>query len=232
MPSDQDVLPEAFWVVVPAFNEETRIGRVLDELAGRCANIVVVDDASTDATREEVLRRPVWLLQHFINLGQGAALQTGITFALQQGAEYIATFDADGQHAVDDLQVLLEPLVTGKAEYALGSRFLGGARGIPFFRAVVLKLGVLFTYLLYGIRLTDAHNGARAMTRRGAERLNITLDRMEHASQVLQQIKSSGLKYCEVPVHINYTRETLVKGQRSTAALKMGFRLLLERMVS
>ena len=114
MALDREGLPEAFWVVVAAFNEETRIGRVLDALLERCANIVVVNDGSTDATCEKVLRRPVWLLQHFVNLGQGAALQTGITFALQQGAEYIATFDGDGQHAADDLQDLLEPLVAGK----------------------------------------------------------------------------------------------------------------------
>jgi glycosyltransferase involved in cell wall biosynthesis len=129
--NDDPRLPCLFWVVVAAYNEERRIGRVLDSLAPIAPNIVVVDDGSTDGTAAEVLKRPVWLLRHALNVGQGAALQTGITFALKQGAAYVATFDADGQHDPADLSTMYAALTSQGADFALGSRFLGRAEGIP-----------------------------------------------------------------------------------------------------
>ena len=153
-----------------------------------------------DDTAGEVLNRPVWLVRHAANLGQGAALQTGIAFALQQHAEYIVTFDADGQHCASDLPVLIERLTAADADFALGSRFLGKAHGIPWGRRLMLRMAVLFTRVFSGVALTDAHNGLRAMTRRGAQHVHITMNRMEHASEIIDQIARSGLKYVEVPV--------------------------------
>ncbi len=221
---------DAVWIVIPAYNEESRISAVLDQLLHHWPNIVVVDDASTDGTVREVLARPVWLLRHVVNLGQGAALQTGISFALQREAQYIITFDADGQHSPDDLAALLGPLAAGRADFTLGSRFLGGAEGMPASRRLLLRLAVLFTRIVSEVRLTDVHNGLRAMTRHGAIRLVITMNRMEHASQIIDQIHASGLPYVEVPVVVRYTRETLAKGQRSSAALKMAATLIVEKI--
>lgn len=222
--------PDTAWVVVAAHNEGARIGHVLDELLTVARNIVVVDDGSSDDTPGQVLQRPVWLLQHPVNLGQGAALQTGIRFALSRAATHIVTFDADGQHRAEDVPRLLEALSATGADYALGSRFLGQAQGIPRSRRVVLRLAVLFTRLFSGIRLTDTHNGLRAMTRRGAERLRLTLNRMEHASELIDQVARSGLKYVEVPVQIRYTADSLQKGQKTSAAIKLALRLLLEKV--
>jgi len=220
---------KGLWVVIAAYNEEQRIGRVLKDLLQVVENVVVVDDDSGDKTAHIASQYPVWLLQHACNLGQGAALQTGIRFALDQGARYVATFDADGQHAVMDLEKMLAALIDSAADFALGSRFLGRADGIPFSRKILLKLAVLFTKLISGVSLSDVHNGIRVMTRRGAEQLRITLNRMEHASQVIEQISASGLRYVEVPVTVRYTAETLRKGQRTTAAVKLGLKLLLEK---
>ncbi|MCL4201542.1 MAG: glycosyltransferase family 2 protein [Pirellulaceae bacterium] len=218
------------WVVIAAYHEAERIGAVVDGVRGCGAEVVVVDDGSTDDTADSVLARAVWLLRHSVNLGQGAALQTGIDFALSQGAHYIVTFDADGQHDPADIPRLIEALQINKADYALGSRFLGTADGIPAMRRFVLSLAVWYTRWLSGARLTDAHNGLRAMTRRGASDLRITLNRMEHASEIIDQIVASGLKYVEVPVRIRYTPDTLAKGQRSSAAIKMGLKLVLEKV--
>ena len=124
--------------MVAAYNEERRIGRVLDGLLPIAPNVVVVSDGSTDATAAEVLKRPVWLVRHALNMGQGAALQTGIAFALKQGAGYVATFDADGQHDPADLLKLFAALTAQAADFALGSRFLGEADGIPWFRKLTL----------------------------------------------------------------------------------------------
>jgi glycosyltransferase involved in cell wall biosynthesis len=228
---DGAALPNVLWVVIAAYNEQRRIGAVLKDLLHITKNIVVVDDGSRDATTQEVLRHPVWLLRHAANLGQGASLQTGISFAIRQGAEYILTFDADGQHDPTDIRVMLDALNSNAADYALGSRFLGGATGIPFFRKLVLRSAVLFTRILSGVSLTDAHNGIRLMTRKGAERIRITLNRMEHASEIVEQIAESGLKYVEVPVHITYTADSLAKGQKSSAAISLAIKLLIEKVV-
>lgn len=144
--------------------------------------------------------------------------------------DYLITFDADGQHQAQDIPLLLESLRTQLADFALGSRFLGKAPGIPWTRRFTLRLAVWFTRLFSGVSVTDTHNGIRAMTRRGAERLQITMNRMEHASEIIDQIARSGLRYVEVPVTISYTRHSLVKGQRSSAALRMAARLIAERM--
>ena len=224
-------LPAGLWIVIAAYNEEKRIGPVLDDLLTVVRNIVVVDDGSRDDTAGEVVKRPVWLVRHAVNLGQGAALQTGLSFALGRQADYLITFDADGQHCIADLPVLLQHLHAAGADFALGSRFLGDAQGIPMSRRWMLRLAVLFTRLLSGVALTDAHNGLRAMTRQGAQRIHITMNRMEHASEVIDQIAASGLKYVEVPVHIRYTADSLAKGQKSSAALRLGIKLLLERVI-
>lgn len=228
--SDIERLPPECWVVVPAYNEASRIGKVLEDLLQVAQSVVVVDDGSRDDTAQVAARFPVWVLRHVVNLGQGAALQTGITFALRQQAAYIATFDADGQHVPADLLTMYRVLAAGEAHYVLGSRFLGRAEGIPLTRRILLKAAVLFTWLLSGIRVTDTHNGIRMMTRRGAERINITMNRMEHASEILDQIAASGLRFVEVPVTIRYSLESLAKGQRSTAAGRMALKILAEKV--
>lgn len=218
------------WVVVAAYNEAGRIGGVLDGLLRRWPNVVVVDDASTDRTVEEVRTRSVWLVRHFVNLGQGAALQTGLDFALRRGAAYLVTFDADGQHRSEDIDALVTPLLSGTCDFTLGSRFLGEAVGIPVTRKTLLKLAVFFTRVFSGVRLTDTHNGLRGMTRHGAQALRITMNRMEHASQILEQIHGSGLHYSEVPVAVTYSADSLAKGQPSHAALKVAARVFLEKV--
>ena len=222
---------DKLWVVIAAYNEARRIGPVLAEVLQVVNNVVVVDDGSRDGTSAQVLSYPVWVLQHACNLGQGAALQTGIRFALERGAEYIATFDADGQHVAENLETMLTTLTDSAADFALGSRFLGRADGIPLSRKIILKLAVLFTKLFSGVSLSDVHNGIRVMTRRGAEQLRITMNRMEHASQIIEQISASGLRYVEVPVTVRYTADSLQKGQRTSAAVRLGLKLLLEKVL-
>ena len=168
----QKLAPSDVWVVIAAYNEERRIGNVLDNLLRIARNVAVVNDGSRDETAQQVLRRPVWLLQHAVNLGQGESLQTGISFALRQGAEYIANVDADGQHDPADIPAMLDALRRSGADYALGSRFLGGVAGVPLLRKLVLRSAVLFTRITSGVSLTDAHNGIRLMTRRASTHSN------------------------------------------------------------
>jgi len=219
------------WVVIAAFNEARVIGRVVGDVA-RCGfHTVVVDDGSSDGTAEVasggggdiVIRHPV-------NLGQGAALQTGIDYAVAQGADIIVTFDADGQHRAADIANLVGGLGAAPADFALGSRFLGGAVGLPLSRAILLRAATWFTRLTTGLRLSDTHNGLRAMSRRGAGMIRLKQNRMAHASEILGQIAASGLPYVEVPVSIEYNAYSLAKGQRLSDALMILLDLFARRL--
>lgn len=224
-------VPDGVFVVVPAYNEAPAIGAVLHELHAVCRHIVVVDDGSTDGTHEAARASADYVLRHPINCGQGAALQTGIDFALLRGAEYIVTFDADGQHRVEDVAVLLAPILSGECDIALGSRFLGTSVGLPPLRRRILRLGVLFTRLVNGVNLTDAHNGLRAFSRRAAQRINLRLDRMAHATELIDQVRQSGLPFKEVPVQIRYTPYSLRKGQSTRGAIRIALHYLLGRVL-
>lgn len=137
------------FVVVAAYNEESVIADVLRELSSVVTNIVVVDDGSTDGTYRTACRHARWTLRHPVNRGQGAALQTGISFALQQGAGVVVTFDADGQHRPEDIPRLVESLDRERCDIALGSRFLGSAQGLPLSRRLTLKAAVLFSRVAF-----------------------------------------------------------------------------------
>lgn len=218
------------FVVIAAYNEGAAIGEVVAELAPHY-HVVVVDDGSRDHTPEAALGAGAHVLRHVVNRGQGAALQTGITYALQQGARFVVTFDADGQHRADDIPALVGPIAAGEVDVCLGSRFLEHGAAVPLSRRILLSGAVLFTLLTSRIRLTDAHNGLRAFSRRAASRFDIQLDRMAHASELIDQVRDSGLSYREVPVHIRYTAYSMAKGQRGSAALRVLFDYLVGRVL-
>ncbi len=232
MDVDAQAPPEDLWVVIAAYNEEPRLGKTLQGLHERgYKNIVVVDDGSTDKTMNIALANGAWALRHIVNLGQGAALQTGISFALDRSAAVVVTFDADGQHDPDQIPRMIAPIREGVADAALGSRFLGEVENIPFARKLVLKGGVIFTRIFSGIHITDTHNGFRAFSQKAAEQLMIRQNRMAHASEILDQIQSLNLRFVEVPVTIRYSAETMAKGQSSWNALKIVAQLILGRFV-
>jgi glycosyltransferase involved in cell wall biosynthesis len=190
---------------------------------------VVVDDGSGDGTADHAATAAA-VVRHPVNLGQGAALQTGIDYALHQGADVIVTFDADGQHRASDIERLVAALREAPADFALGSRFLGDAIALSTARRLLLRAATLFTQLTTGLRLTDTHNGLRAMTRHGAEKIRLRQNRMAHASEILAQIAASGLPYVEVPVRIEYTAYSLAKGQRLGDALAILLDLFARRL--
>ena len=223
-------LESAVWLVIPAYNEAAVIGRVVADLVRRRYNVVVVDDGSTDETGRNAAAAGAIIVTHPINLGQGAALQTGIQFALQNCAETIVTFDADGQHRAADIEALIGALRGNDADFALGSRFLGGAIAMPASRRLLLIAATWFTRLTTGMNISDTHNGLRAMTRRGATRIALRQNRMAHASELLDQIARSGLRYVEVPVTIEYSRYSLAKGQRLADSLRILVDLSAQRL--
>ncbi len=221
---------QSIWVIVPAYREAAIIGRVVTDLAERGYKVVVIDDGSDDLTGATARAAGATVVTHPINLGQGAALQTGIRFALMHGADYLVTFDADGQHRAADIASLLDALVAHNADFALGSRFLGATVDMPASRRVLLKAAIWFTRITSRLRVTDTHNGLRAMTRRGASRIKLRQNRMAHASELLEQIAHSGLPYVEVPVTIEYSAYSLAKGQGVADLLRILLDLSARRL--
>ncbi len=219
------------FIIVRAFNEGARLGASLDGLLPRFPDVVVVDDGSSDDTALVALQRPVWLVRHAINCGAGTALKTGMEFALGQGARVLVTFDADGQHDATEIDRVIEPVLAGRADVVLGSRFLGKSERMPWTRWLVLKGGIAFTRLFSRLRVTDTHNGFRALSAEAARRIRLTQPRMAYASELMDQLRVQKLRYCEVPVTIRYTDETLAKGQSSWNALRIVAELVVGRLI-
>lgn len=211
----------AVWVVIAAYQEGAVIRDVVAEIVAAGWSVVVVDDGSRDNTAERARLPGVHVLRHRINLGQGAALQTGIDYALRRGAEVLVTFDADGQHRPEDIAVLVDALVD--AEVVLGSRFLGSIEGGDLGRRAMLRAARFVSNRLSGTKLTDSHCGLRAFRASIAPKLRITQERMAHASELLTKIASSGARVVEVPITVRYTAHSKRKGQGSLQAVRILF---------
>jgi glycosyltransferase involved in cell wall biosynthesis len=217
------------YIVVPAYNEGKIIRSTVRDLQQSFTNIVVVNDGSTDDTLDVLHDLGVTTITHLINIGQGAALQTGISHALRRGANAIVSFDADGQHQISDVIEMLKVLEQGDCDVVLGSRFLGSTRGISAGRKLLLRAAVIFSNLTTRVKLTDAHNGLRVMNRRAAACLDITQFGMAHATEIIQQFQAAGMRIREHPVTIHYTDYSRAKGQRSLNAINVLLDLLIGR---
>lgn len=224
-------MSEDTYIIIPVYNEATVIKSVIQDAIKKFSKIVCVNDGSSDNSAREILKTKARLVSHPINLGQGAALQTGVDYALQDPkAEYFVTFDADGQHSLEDVSRMLRIIKKDNLDIVVGSRFLGEAQDITLFKKLILKGAVLFSNATTGIKLTDAHNGLRVFNRRFAENLNITMSDMTHASEVTHRIADGGYKYKEVPVTINYSEYSKSKGQSSLNAVNIVFDLLMHKV--
>jgi polyprenyl-phospho-N-acetylgalactosaminyl synthase len=202
------------WVVIPLYNEEKVIGDVVTQVRTVFPQVVCVDDGSSDRSAEVAATAGAQVVRHPMNLGQGAALQTGFEYALADPAmKYVITFDADGQHQISDAVGMVERLRAGEADVVFGSRFLDERSRPGFAKKLVLRAAVGYTNLTTHTRLTDAHNGLRAIRRPVVERLDLTQNRMAHASELVAQIGASKASYVEHPVHILYSDYSKAKGQ-------------------
>jgi len=218
MPENRDV-----HVIVRAYNEATTLERVLDELVAAGYSVLVVDDGSRDGTSTIAARHAVRVVRHPVNLGPGAALQTGLEAALADGARRLATFDADGQHQLHDLAACLAALDAGAADVVFGSRFLrpGDRRSIPWPRRLLLRGSVVVNALLTGHWMTDAHCGLRAMTRQAAARIHLRERGFAYASELVAEVRRHRLRLVEVPVTVRYTDYSLRKGQTGWNAVNI-----------
>jgi Glycosyltransferases involved in cell wall biogenesis len=202
------------WVVVPLYNEAPVIARVVTELLKTFPHVVCIDDGSTDGSDAIARAAGARVLQHPVNLGQGAALQTGIEYAVTQpGARYIVTFDADGQHRIADVLGMLERAHANDVAIVFGSRFLDDRTKPGWAKKVVLKTAVWVTNRTTGLKLTDAHNGLRVIRTDAARQIHLAQDRMAHATEIVLQLGRTKLPWIEYPVELLYTDYSKSKGQ-------------------
>ena len=180
------------WLIVPCYNEATVIREVLINARETFPNIVAVNDGSRDNSAQEIHAAGAHLVNHPVNLGQGAALQSGVEYArAQPGARYFVTFDADGQHQVKDVVRMLGRLREEEVDIIVGTRF-GRPRAegdqVPWLKRVVLRTVVFLSPTTRKLGLTDAHNGLRVFNKKVAEEMNIRMNGMSHASELVSMI--------------------------------------------
>ena len=202
------------WIVVPAFNEADVIGKVISDLRSVFTNVVCVDDGSADGTGEVALKAGAHLVRHPVNLGQGAAIQTGVDYARRQpGAQVFATFDADGQHRVKDLVTMIDRLGAGDVDVVIGTRFGPGVSRPPLLKRVVLQTAARLSPRGRRLGLTDTNNGLRVFNKTVADGLDITLSGMSHAGEFIMLIAENRWRVAEEPVEVLYTEYSRSKGQ-------------------
>jgi len=218
-------------VIVPVYNEATTVATTVSDLLQTFTDVVCVDDGSRDGSAALALAAGATVLRHVVNQGQGAALRTGFDHVLRHtAAAYVVTFDADGQHLVDDARRMIERARAEEVDVVLASRFTGTTEQMPFLRELILRTAVRFTRFTSRLEVTDTHNGLRVLSRRALPRIDLRMPRMAYASELLDAIVPAGLTYVEEPVTVIYTDYSRAKGQRNSNAFNILFDLAVRRL--
>ena len=203
------------YILIPVFNEENIIENVINELKTSFKHIVVVNDGSTDLTSDILDSLNVTQLKHSINLGQGAAISSGLKYIKKlENAKAIITFDADGQHSVDDARSFAAEILQCEEDVIFGSRFIHKKSNTPFIKRVVLTIVIFFTKIVSKVNLTDAHNGLKAFKKSCLKDIEINIDGFGFESQIIHQVSMNNIKYKELPTTITYTDYSKGKGQK------------------
>ena len=224
-------MPQRVTIVIPCYNEGDALKTTVQKLLAHNYEVIVVDDGSEHTAWEQLKGLPIHFLRHCINLGQGAALQTGMDYAKQLGADAVVHFDADGQHSPEEIPALLAAL--DSCDIALGSRFLRqeDLSQVPFMKRQLLRCARLVNYTFTGLWLSDAHNGFRALGPKALSCIDLTENRMAHATDILSQIKAHNLTWREIPTSILYTSYSKQKGQKWYNSLNILIDLILNKIL-
>jgi glycosyltransferase involved in cell wall biosynthesis len=223
------MVEKKIFCVIPAYNEEKTIGKVVREVKLLVDKVIVVDDGSSDRTAARARAAGATVLRHILNRGQGAGLATGNEYSLLAGAEIIVHFDADGQFKAGEIPSMVAPIVKGEAEIVFGSRFLGKKSNLPWAKKnIILPLARLVNFIFLRVKLSDPQSGFRALSYRAAQKINITQDGMAHCSEIMAQAFRLRLKIKEVPITVFYQDF----GQRFSGGLKILRDLFLGRVLN
>jgi polyprenyl-phospho-N-acetylgalactosaminyl synthase len=220
------------FIVIPVYNEGAPLFEVISDLKTQgFHNIILVDDGSDPPLRYPALDDGTFIIRHPVNLGQGAALETGMKLAIKKGADVVVHFDADGQHSAVDIHQLTAPLFENRADIVLGSRFMEKSEtNISRLRKILVHGARYFNKCMTGLLLTDAHNGLRAINKKAMSKMNFTQNRMAHATEILTIIKKNNLRWKEVPVSVWYTAYSKTKGQKPFQIINIFFDIVLKKL--
>ena len=210
------------YIVIPAKDEGTRIGLVLQKIKQEgYPNVIVVNDGSTDNTVEIASSYNAIVLSHLVNLGPGAATQTGMDYAIKRGAKIVVTLDADNQHCPTDIKRLVAEMEQKKVDVVIGSRFINYSNKIPPVRIILNKLGNYITAFFTGLLVTDSQSGFKALSTDFLEKSRISLSGFEFCTEIISMIKREKMTYSEIPIKVLYTKESMEKGQTLGNGFKM-----------
>ena len=214
----------ATYVVLPAYNEATRIQPVLESIAEKGYNMVIVNDGSTDNTLDVILEskrkypNQIHVFSLMIKRGVGVATQTGFSAVLNFNPKYVVSMDSDGQHSADDLDDVIKPLVTGEAQAVIGVRPL---EDMPRSRNYANAIMNFLTKIFYRVDVSDSQTGFRAITRDALDKITINATGYLISSEFIREINDNDIPFTEVPIETIYTPETQAKGTNTTAAIKI-----------
>lgn len=214
---------EQIWILVPCFNESKVINQTISELSKYFQNILVVDDGSTDNTTNLLKSLNATVLQHPINLGQGAAVSSGFEFISRiDNSKAVITFDADGQHSVNDAVTFANEILSSSEDIIFGSRFIHHEKNVPFIKRLVLKIVTKISNVILKMNLSDTHNGLKAIKIDALDKIKLKTSNYAFESELLAKVSKLGLSYRELPSDIIYTEYSKTKGQ----SLRNGMRIL------
>ncbi|WP_405303810.1 glycosyltransferase family 2 protein [Methanobrevibacter sp.] len=222
---------DEIFVVVPAYNEEKTVSQVIEGIAKEGYNVVLVNDGSKDDTLNLAIEskkkfpNQIFIVSHVINRGLGAALKTGMETAIRKGAKYILTFDADGQHAIEDIAKVVKPLQDGKADACIGARPL---KDMPISKSFANFVMNFLTLIFYGRNVRDSQSGLRAFTADAAGQINIVSSGYAVSSEFIKEISDKNFRLEEVTITTIYTPETQHKGTDAIVGIKILFKMILD----
>ena len=218
-------------VIIPAYCEAQKIYNVVQNVISHGYDVLVIDDGSQDNTADEAYRAGAVVLRHYINRGYGAALETGNQWAIKNNYDIVVHFDGDGQHNPNEIKNLVNPIIREKVDVVIGSRFLSNNAPVPIIRKFLIKLAIIFTWMLSSIKLSDAHNGFRALNQKALKVLDCRQDGMSYASEIIDQIVENRLRIGEAPVTIQYTDYSKSKGESNIKKILVGMRFIWGKLI-
>ena len=217
------------YIIIPVYNEDPVIKEIIAEIkkAGY-ENIIVIDDGSSDKSYRKAVETGVIVLRLALNRGKGAAVKTGVEAVKILGADIVVTIDGDGQHSPDDVKKMIELIDNGN-DVVLGTR-LKNSEGMPWYKILANHIGNFFTFLIYGLWVTDSQSGFRAYSKKAVDLIDTKTDRYEYDSEVIREIKRHNLKYVEVPIEVRYTEYSMNKLNKQ--GFKNGIKTLIKMLIS
>lgn len=219
------------YLVVPAFNEEKTVSEIIEGIAEKGYNVILVNDGSKDKTLDLAIEskkkypHQIFVVSHVINRGLGAALKTGMVAALDKNAKYIITFDADGQHEIEDIPKVCKPLQAGEADVVIGARPF---EDMPISKSFANIIMNALTFIFYGRKVKDSQSGLRAFTAQAADKINIVSRGYGVSSEFIKEISDKNLRLSEVTITTIYTPETQNKGTDAIVGLRILTKMVLD----